>query len=61
MLWVELRRSGPATVMTARCLRGAVLVCCTLWAVMLPACEMTIGEPVPREALQAITLAVNML
>ena len=61
MLWVELRRSGGTTVVTARCLRGVVLVCCALWAMMLPACEMTVGQPVPREALQALTLAVSML
>lgn len=47
--------------MTARHLSRVLLACCVLWVVLLPACEMTVGEPVPREALQAITIAASML
>ena len=47
--------------MTARHLRRVLLACCVLWVVLLPACEMTVGEPLPREALQAITIAASLL
>ncbi|HUU84443.1 MAG TPA: hypothetical protein VM243_13160 [Phycisphaerae bacterium] len=47
--------------MTTRTLRGVLLAVAVLTVLLLPACTLTVGQPLPQEVGQAITLAASLM